>query len=64
MFLSDHTVKFINERDHYVRSKALAADDLNDFHFKKIAERAGVSIDKVIGDAKAYNIDLKHHTPR
>ncbi|MDG1997452.1 MAG: hypothetical protein P8J14_13220 [Emcibacteraceae bacterium] len=63
MFLSKDTEKFIEERNHYVRRNALDADALNDFHFNKIAESADVSLDKVLADAKAYNIDLKHHTP-
>jgi len=63
MFLSKHTVKFIEERDHYIRRNALDADALNDYHFNKIAESADVSLDIVLADAKAYSIDLKHHTP-
>ncbi|MDG1707414.1 MAG: hypothetical protein P8H03_01565 [Emcibacteraceae bacterium] len=63
MFLSNHTVKFIEERDHYVRRNAMSHDDLNDFHFGKIAESAGVSLDIVLEDVKAYTFDLKNHIP-
>lgn len=63
MFLNPQTVKFIEERDHYLRQNAMSADDLSDYHFKKIADRAGVSLDTVKNDAEAYKVDLKHHRP-
>ena len=61
MFISKDTVKFLEERDHYIVRNAKTADDLSDHDLKMIAKEAGVSIDKVLDDAKAYDIDLRHH---
>lgn len=64
MFIKKDTIKFIEERDHYIRANLKKADDLTQFDFKKIAERAGVSLDAVLDDAKVYKFDLKHHVPK
>lgn len=63
MFLNPQTIKFIEERDHYLRQNAMSADDLSDFHLQKIADRAGVSLKTVKDDAENYKVDLKHHRP-
>ncbi len=63
MFLNPQTVKFLDERDHYLIRKAKSADDLTDFDLQKIAESAGVSLKTVTEDAEAYKFDLRHHKP-
>lgn len=64
MFLNNQTIKFIEERDHYLRQNAMSADDLSEFHLKKIADRAGVSLKAVMEDADAFNFDIKSHKPQ
>lgn len=61
MFINSQTVKFLDERDHYLRRNAKKADELTEFDFKKIAESIGVSLKIVKDDADAYRFDLKHH---
>ncbi len=63
MFLNDQTVKFIAERDHYVRSNIKKNEDLSDFELKKIAEAAEVDLEVVMEDAKAFGFDIRTHDP-
>ena len=63
MFLNDQTVKFIAERDLYLRRNAKEADDLTEYDFKQIAESAGVSLETVQQDAKTSKFDLRFHIP-
>lgn len=64
MFLNSQTTKFIEERDHYLRQNAMSPDDLSEFHLKKIADRAGVSLKTVMEDAEAFKFDIRSHKPQ
>lgn len=63
MFLNKQTIKFIAARDSFMRTNLKKANDLTDFDLKKIAEKAGVSLDVALEDAKAYDFDIRTHNP-
>lgn len=63
MFLNDQTIKFIAKRDSFLRTNLKSAEDLSDYDLKKIAESAGVSLDIVLEDAKAFDFDIRTHEP-
>jgi len=64
VFLKPDTLKFIEERRHYLIQNAKVADELTESDFTNIAEHAGISLKTVKEDAVTYNFDLRHHDPR
>lgn len=63
MFINEQTVKFIAQRDSFLRTHLKSAEELTDYDLKKIAESAEVSLDVVLDDAKAYDFDIRTHQP-
>ena len=64
MFLKPDTLKFIEERRHYLIQNAKEADELTESDFKKIAAHADISLKTVKDDAETYKFDLRYHDPQ